>query len=312
MHRLLSSVAVLVACVGLVSCAGGGRYTVAVSPAKVQPDGLTVTMDGTRLAYDADAKLTAARGVLFVRSATRAAALQLAAVQHVIRTKNGVPEDVEVRTLPVEERFFAKPARTQQTCLITPQRRGLHPKDACDPLPPDADLFEKMEYATGPGEIIPGLAHGGGANCPDFFQVGTLWRIVNFDITTGDGDPNGTCISLTSGGGGSFGPTLGGYATDYRYDSVNWVVALDFRLPGDKTTTRSYLMKYRGPGILIDGAIGTFGLGQTSATIDYYLGTTGSGLFSTMQVDMYQGPLVIVGSYLGYARGTNPRFASVW
>jgi hypothetical protein len=72
-------------------------------------------------------------------------------------------------------------------------------------------------------------------------------------------------------------------------------------------------MRYSGPGILIDGALGSFGVGQTSATIIYYLGALGySGQFSMMQVDMYQGLLAPLGPYLGFARGTNPRFAAIW
>ena len=168
-----------------------------------------------------------------------------------------------------------------------------------------------MQYATGPGDVIPGLAHGGSANCPDYFRIGTWWRAVNFDVITGDGDPNGTCFSLGTGGGGSLGPTLEGSATDYRYDATEGVVALDMRLPGDKTTMRSYIMRYRGPGILLDGGLGSIGVGQISATFYYVIGFTGpSGLFSTMQVDVYQGALAPLGTYLGFGRGTNPRFAS--
>lgn len=314
MHRFLRAGAALAfACVGLVSCVGGGRSTVAVPPAHIAPDGLTVTLNRAQLTYDADAKVTAARGLLFVRSASRAAALELASVQHVTRTKNGASTDVALMSLPVEERFFRKPARSTHVCAITPQLGARRPQSDCSDLPPDADLFEKMEYATGPGDLIPGIARGGGANCPDFFQVGSWWRVTNFDILTGDGDPNGTCFSLSTGGGGGFGPTLSGYATDYRYDQVAGIVALDFRLPGDKSSTRSYLMQYHGPGIPWDAAFGTFGVGQTSATIEYYLGALGrSGQFSEMQVDMYQGALAPLGPYLGFARGINPRFATVW
>jgi hypothetical protein len=276
-------------------------------------DGLTVTLQGAQLTYDSDSRVTTARGLLFIRSTSRAAALELATVQHLTRTKNGVSADVELGTLPVEEKFFKKATRTPQGCAITPQLGAPRPLIDCNPLPPDADLFEKMQYATGPGDIIPGRAHGGRANCPDFFRIGSWWRLVNFDVITGDGDPNGTCVNLTGSGsgGGSFGPTLEGSATDYRYNSVDGLVALDLRLPGDKTSTRSYIMRYRGPGIPFDGGLGSIGVGQTSATIMYVLGFNGpSGLFSVMQVDVYQGALAPLGPYLGFGRGTNPRFAS--
>jgi hypothetical protein len=120
-------------------------------------------------------------------------------------------------------------------------------------------------------------------------------------------------LQLGHRGSDPFGPTLEEYATDYRYDSVNQLVALDLRLPGDKSSTRSYIMFYRGPGILLDGAQGSFGVGQTTATIIYYLGAIGrSGQFPMMQVNVYQGALAPLGPYLGFARGTNPRFASIW
>ncbi|MEA2663714.1 MAG: hypothetical protein QOI11_658 [Candidatus Eremiobacteraeota bacterium] len=70
-------------------------------------------------------------------------------------------------------------------------------------------------------------------------------------------------------------------------------------------------MRYRGPGIPFDGGLGGIGVGQTSATIMYVLGFNGpSGLFSVMQVHVYQGALAPLGPYLGFGRGTNPRFAS--
>jgi hypothetical protein len=308
-----AGVAVIAACVGLVSCSGG-RSTVAVPPARIAHDGLTVTLNGAPVTYDADAKVTAARGVLFIRSTSRGAALELASVQHVSRTKNGVSVDVDLRALPVEERFFRKPARSANDCAITtPQSGARRPLGDCSGLPPDADIFDKMEYATGPGDIIPGLARGGGASCPDMFMVGSYWRNVHFDVLTGDGDPNGTCFTAGTGGGnGGLGPTLDGYATDYRYDPAEYSVALDMRLPGDKSSTRSYLLTYRGPGVVWDGALGSFGIGQTSATIIYYLGALGySGQFSMLQVDMYQGALAPLGPYLGFARGRNPRFAVI-
>jgi hypothetical protein len=304
--------ALVIACVGLVSCAGGERSTVVVPPAHIARDGLSITLNGAQLTYDADSRVTAARGLLFIRSTSRAAALELASVQHVTRIKNGVSVDVEVGTLPVEKRFFKKPTRIQQGCPITPQLGARRPLTDCSALPPDADLFDKMEYATGPGDIIPGRAHGGAANCPDYFRIGSWWRSVNFDIITGDGDPNGTCVNLSGGGGGSLGPILEGLATDYRYDAKATVVALDMGLPGDKNSTRSYLMRYRGQNIPLDGGLGSIGTGQTSATFDYFIGAIGTGLFSEMQVNVYQGALGPLGPYLGFGRGTNPRRAPVW
>jgi hypothetical protein len=314
MHSCVrAGVALVFACVGLVSCAGGRTSTVPVTPAPLGHDGLIVTLHGARMTYDADSSVTAARGLLFIRSTSRAAALELAEVQQLTRTKNGVSVDIALGTLAVEERFFRRAPRTTQGCPIAPQVGAPRPFTDCNSLPPDADLFEKMEYATGPGDIIPGRAHGGLANCPDFFQIGSWWRVVNFDIFTGDGDPNGTCVNLTGGGGsggGSLGPTLQGSATDYRYNNVEGLVALDMGLPGVKTSTRSYIMRYRGQGIPFDGGVGSFGVGQTSATIEYLLGFNGpSGQFSTMQVDVYQGPVALLGPYLGFGRGINPRFA---
>ncbi|MEA2663713.1 MAG: hypothetical protein QOI11_657 [Candidatus Eremiobacteraeota bacterium] len=203
MHRCIrAGVAWVFACVGLVSCAGGKTSTVPVTPARMGHDGLTVTLQGAQLTYDSDSRVTAARGLLFIRSTSRAAALELATVQHLTRTKNGVSADVELGTLPVEEKFFRKATRTPQGCSIAPQLGAPRPLIDCNPLPPDADLFEKMQYATGPGDIIPGRAHGGRANCPDFFRIGSWWRLVNFDVITGDGDPNGTCVNLTGSGSG--------------------------------------------------------------------------------------------------------------
>jgi hypothetical protein len=307
-----AQVTCLFACVGLVSCGGGGTSTVPTSPVRTAPDGLIVTLRDAQLRYDAEATVTTARGLLFIRSTSRAAALELAAVQDLTRTQHGISTKLVLANLAAEKKFFTKPGRSPQGCPIAPQLGAPSPLTNCSSLPPDADLFEKMQYATGPGDIIPGRAHGGRANCDNYFRVGTWWRNVNFDIITGDGDPNGSCVSFADGGGGSFGPTLGGSARDYRYDAARGVVALDMGLPGDKNSTRSYLLRYRGPSIPIDGEQGSIGTGQTSATFYYWLGWNGpSGLFSTLQIDVYQGALAPLGPYLGFGRGVNPRLASI-
>ncbi len=313
MRRIVRAGVACLLAVGFVSCGHAGISTVPTSPTRTAQSGLVVKLQGAQLTYDADARVTAGHGLLFIRSTSRAAALELSSVQGLTRTKDGVSTELGLATLPVEEAFFKKATRTPQGCPIAPHLGVPSPLTDCSSLPPDADLFEKMQYATGPGDIIPGFAHGGRANCPDYFRVGTWWRVINFDITTGDGDPNGTCVTFAGGGSPGFGPTLQGSATDYRYDAGRGVVALDMGLPGDKNSTRSYLLRYRGPSILIDGEQGGIGTGQTSATFMYWLGYNGpSGLFSTLQVDVYQGSLAPLGSYLGFGRGINPRFASIY
>ena len=253
--------------------------------------------------------MTTARGILFIRSSSRAAALDLSSIESVTRTKDGVAVGISLLTIPAEAKYFRNPIRPQ-VCPIYPESAARRVQGLCD-LPGD-DIFSKMEYATSPGDLILGRTHGGLANCDDYFQVGTSWRDSHFDVISGAGDASGFCIAFAAAGSSPLRPILSGLATDYRYDGFRGLAALDMGLPGDKSSDRSFLLTYRGPGIFIDGSVGQVGKGQTSATFEYWLGPYGpSAVGSTLQVNIYAGTIAPIGRFLGFGRGTSPRLTVI-
>jgi hypothetical protein len=156
----VAGLACAMAAIGLVSCGRGGTSAIPDHGRNAQ-DRLTAYLGGVEVAYDADSTVTAAHGMVFIRSKLRAAALDLSKLHRLTRTKNGVAADIALGALPVETKFFNKPARTAQDCPVTPQSATHRVHDLCD-QPPSDDIFSEMQYATGPGDVIPGRAFGGG------------------------------------------------------------------------------------------------------------------------------------------------------
>jgi hypothetical protein len=308
MRRVFLVAMFCTAAMSLTSCGRGPNSAIPASTRAWTQDRLVVNLEGAEVAYDATATVTSARGILFIRSSSRAAALDLAKVQRVTRIKGGIPADISLGTIAEETSFFNKPIRPQ-VCPTYPLSAQRQATDLCD-LPAD-DMFSKIEYATGPGDLIVGRANGGNANCDNYFQVGTWWRSSPFDILSGAGDSSGFCIAFAAGPF-PLRPILSGLATDYRYDSIRGLAALDMALPGNKNSNRSFLLVYRGRGILVDGSVGQVGMGQTSATFNYWLGPYGpTAVGSILQINVYAGNLAPLGTYLGYGRGTNPRLVAI-